>query len=227
LDGEGLKPKEIFVVYNPTLVQGFAQQRAILNRRYNQLSSEFLKTDWKEQANTELRTFTMEQYQKRAALFEWNTDQGIVVLPVVHGTDSKTAFAIAASGFANLSVLDDGFYGKGIYFTSSARYAFPYYATKKNPAVIIGYCITGHPYPVIENPNQPKSFSGCALRVGYQSHYVITNKGGLPITSKNKRLIYDEIVIDQESHIIPVNILTFVAKDLMGEMKKWGDQRDK
>jgi hypothetical protein len=34
---------------------------------------------------------------------------------------------ICGTGFANLSSLDDGFYGKGIYFTTYALYALPYF----------------------------------------------------------------------------------------------------
>jgi len=63
---------------------------------------------------------------------------------------------ICSTGFATLSVLDAGWYGQGVYFTSSARYAVPYYATKKDPAIIIAYVIPGNIYPVIEHPKKPK-----------------------------------------------------------------------
>jgi hypothetical protein len=50
------------------------------------------------------------------------------ILPVIHGTALATAWKICATGFANLSCLDDGFFGKGIYFTTYALYALPYFA---------------------------------------------------------------------------------------------------
>jgi hypothetical protein len=49
--------------------------------------------------------------------------------------------------------LDVGFFGSGIYFTTSAKYSIPYFATKPNPAIIISYLIPGNPYPVVEQPS--------------------------------------------------------------------------
>ena len=60
-------------------------------------------------------------------------------------------------GFATLSSLEDGYYGQGeihsmlcerltllgIYFTSSAKYALPYYAHKVKPCIIMCFIIPG------------------------------------------------------------------------------------
>ena len=40
----------------------------------------------------------------------------------------ETAWAIARSGFASLATLDEGFFGKGMYFTTCADYAAEMYA---------------------------------------------------------------------------------------------------
>src|SRR5688572_13984988 len=72
------------------------------------------------------------------------------------------------------------------YFTSSARYALPYYATKENPSVLICYAVPGNPFPVIENPSNKaddpngSSWIGKPLASGYQSHYVLTTRDGMP-----------------------------------------------
>jgi len=59
---------------------------------------------------------------------------------MIHGTAAGVAAKILNTGFSNLSLLDAGYYGRGIYFTRSAMYALPYYGTKKDPAIVI--CLT-------------------------------------------------------------------------------------
>jgi hypothetical protein len=49
-----------------------------------------------------------------------------------------------------LSALDVGFFGSGIYFSTSAKYIIPYFATKSNPAIIVSFLIPGNPFPVVE-----------------------------------------------------------------------------
>jgi hypothetical protein len=47
-----------------------------------------------------------------------------------------------------------GYYGKGIYFSTSAVYIIPYFASKKRPAVLVSLLLPGNPFPVIENPHE-------------------------------------------------------------------------
>jgi len=56
-----------------------------------------------------------------------------------------------------------------MYFTSSARYALPYYANKPDPALLVCFVVTGNSFPVVEHPYEhPASFLGLPLRGGYQ-----------------------------------------------------------
>lgn len=88
------------------------------------------------------------------------------------------AWKVCATGFANLSSLvrlksclsltwfqDDGFFGKGIYFTTYALYALPYFSTKSDPAVILSFVLPGCSFPVIEHTEGKDSLVG----------YVVTN----------------------------------------------------
>jgi hypothetical protein len=54
----------------------------------------------------------------------------------------------------------------------------------------------GNVYPVVENPNTENSLTGKALMKGYTSHYVITNKMGRAVMSKDDQTIdyFDELV---------------------------------
>jgi hypothetical protein len=80
--------------------------------------------------------------------------------------------------------------------TSYADYTIPYILNKRNPAIIISWLFAGNVYPVIENPDSENSLMGKALMKGYTSHYVITNKMGRAMTSKNDASIdyFDEFV---------------------------------
>jgi hypothetical protein len=49
--------------------------------------------------------------------------------------------------FANLSSLDDGFYGKGIYFTTHAPYSISYVSNRRDPAMIISWILPGNCFP--------------------------------------------------------------------------------
>lgn len=86
-----------------------------------------------------------------------------------HGTAFDVGMTIAKNGFATLASLDAGdfqiwivilivlgFYGKGIYFSTSASYVVPYCATKTRPSILVSLVISGNPYPVIESPHELK-----------------------------------------------------------------------
>jgi len=86
-------------------------------------------------------------------------------------------------------------------------YALPYFGTKRSPAVIIAYVIPGNIYPVIEDINSNNSFAGAAIKAGYQSHYVVTERTGMPPKSICNGNVYDELVIPQESQITPAFVI--------------------
>jgi hypothetical protein len=56
---------------------------------------------------------------------------------------------------------------------------------------------------VTESPQAPNSLKGKPLQSGYDSHYVIVDISGMPVVSTNNKKAYDEIVIGQESQVLP------------------------
>lgn len=70
--------------------------------------------------------------------------------------------------------------------------------------------LPGNPYPVIESP-QTKKHEGKPLENGYQSHYVVTKMDGLPFDLNDSSLIgysiFNEIVVSQESQVVPIFIV--------------------
>lgn len=110
---------------------------------------------------------------------------------MVQGTSENAAYRIIKNGFGTVASLNDGWYGKGMYFTSSVNYA-PHYAqfSSSNGCKIflVSLVIPGNVYPATENAFVPDSKSstgysdnpfglkGKAPKTGYQSHYVLVNQ---------------------------------------------------
>ena len=201
--------RRVWSVFNPKLASNFGTQMQIMAERHTTDPLLFRKHDWETLNRKEQRRWTKEQFDLAVRGCPWNSSTTTVpILPVVHGTHVDTAWKIAASGFATLSSLDSGYYGSGIYFTSSAFYALPYYADKAQPALLICFVAAGNAFPVVEKNTEANSLVGAAIRRGYQCHYVCTNPDGSPCTVSAKNH-YDEIVVSQESQVVPSYILEF------------------
>eukprot|EP01127_Copromyxa_protea_P004816 TRINITY_DN1464_c0_g1_i2.p1 TRINITY_DN1464_c0_g1~~TRINITY_DN1464_c0_g1_i2.p1 ORF type:complete len:174 (+),score=34.14 TRINITY_DN1464_c0_g1_i2:97-618(+) len=141
--------------------------------------------------------------------------------------------AIASTGFAALSSLDAGWYGAGVYFTTYAMYASPYFVSRKDPAVLLSFVTLGNVFPVTENHTAKNSLLGKVLTAGYTSHYIgLDSKGVVPDFSKikleetNPSDFYDEIVVSQEPQICPVYIIRISTTKLRSIVDRW-DRRDK
>jgi len=152
---------------------------------------------------------------KKVAQFNWNETIEVPIIPALHGTDESVAYSIITTSFVALAKGDAGYFGKGLYFTTSAEYALPYFATKPSPTVLICFLITGNAYPVIEHPRAKDNLMGSALKPNFHSHYVLCRIDGNPIPHimENKEdTYYDEIVIEQESCVVPYYLLK-IKKD--------------
>jgi len=208
------KISEAYAVSNRTLAQNFCNCQAIQSERMKRIPHIFFKKNWENKPDKIMRKRTMDSYKKLITSWEWNKDDEISNSPILvaaHGTSYETAKKIMSGGFATLSLLDDGFYGQGIYLSSQCIYTFPYCAIYNDPCVIICFIIPGNPYPVTENPVGKFTLSGCNILSGYQSHYVITRRDGLPFTEvdyENEGVVsYDEFVVAQEAQVLPLFVL--------------------
>eukprot|EP01128_Nolandella_sp_AFSM9_P001785 TRINITY_DN12199_c0_g1_i1.p1 TRINITY_DN12199_c0_g1~~TRINITY_DN12199_c0_g1_i1.p1 ORF type:complete len:1767 (-),score=200.25 TRINITY_DN12199_c0_g1_i1:119-5263(-) len=233
MDGKDLPIAKAYSVLNGSLLSNFTGHRGVLATRIAQDPTLFQKNDWKSADREELRQYTLDTLSARTKSFEWfDSADDVPIIPLVHGTDAGIAMKIAENGFTTLSSLDAGYYGSGIYFTSSARYALPYYGGRKNPAVLICFSVPGNPYPVVEHRTEENSMLGMPLKSGYQSHYVLARKNGNPVKSQRGNFmdgVYDELVIGQESQVIPAWILEFdgdkLAKEAVAFARELPDER--
>jgi len=146
----------------------------------------------------------------------------VPILPTAHGTELFLAEKIAQTGFANLSSLDAGFFGSGIYFSTHVMYTLPYFSTKKSPAVILSYIIPGNTYPVVEHHRSAQSLLGKPMQGGYNSHYVVTNKNGSCIDKRqHDGTFYDEIVIPNENQIVPAFVFEIDPSNFKQVFEEW------
>jgi len=212
-------------VYNQKLVSSFVAYRIILSDRHRGDPNIFAKTDWKSATNPERREWIIQMYRKFVDKFVWNSDSDgdLPVIVAVHGTSNTIAQKICRTGFAALSALDAGFYGQGIYFTCHIPYIFPYVANVKDPAILFVLLFPGNIYPIIEKPTDPNSFLGKPMKSGYQCHYVITSRNGYPATvgAEKTNELYDELVITQESQILPIYLVQLDISNFGLLAQKW------
>jgi len=127
--------------------------------------------------------------------------------------------------YSTVATTDEGYYGKGIYFTSDFSYAEKYAKTNVNgeKVFVIAVTIPGNVFPVLEHPFQsddistrtpnPHGYYGAACHTGYQSHYTIVKRvvdQAFPVLFKKGQTKFDplnhadELVIFQDAQALPL-----------------------
>jgi len=216
-----LQIKSIQLIYNSVLLTSFSNTYVIQRERIRADPEFWNKKTWNQHYQNE-SAWVFEKFQNLKNRYPWNlTSDGAVILPACHATDYSRAGKICQTGFAALSSVDAGYFGRGIYFTSHSAYCVPYLQTK-HPSVIVSYILPGNPYPVVEEVKSPMSLLGSALKMGFNSHFVVTNVSGECVTSQEpNETVCDEIVIPQESQIVPAFIFTIDKKNTRDLRKDW------
>jgi len=160
--------------------------------------------------------------------FQFNDGNEVFKMPMVQATAEGAAWRIVENGFGTVATTDEGFYGKGIYFTSDFSYAEKYVQLQTHQVFLIALTLPGNPFPVVEHPYRrnkkgeilmdqnlkkivdPNSFFGKPCTPGYQSHYTIVPKKNIgsafPIEDAeiNPAEHADELAIFQEAQILPL-----------------------
>jgi len=222
LDFGPLKWHSAVALVNYSLAVSCSNHRGNMINRMRQDPKMFLSRNW---PNDPLRERVIQHFSDKKHLWLWNNTSAhemCPVLPAVHATSIPIAQKIASAGFASLSLLDAGYYGKGIYFSTSALYTLPYFATKPSPAILICFVLPGNPYPVIESPKEKHSIVGSHIKAGFQSHYVLTGKSGFPLVEEDYQKglrIYDEVVINQEGQVVPLFMLKIDTSNILEVQK--------
>jgi len=129
----------------------------------------------------ESRAAMVTEHEGHLSKFEWNTSEQLKVSLMVQGTTTEAGWSIAQGGFGVVaSENDQGWFGKGIYVSSSMRYAHQYAGRsasmgKKAPALLVCAIAPGNAFPIIQRKD------GRSVEDGYQSHFTI-GEHSLPFT---------------------------------------------
>ena len=96
---------------------------------------------------------------------------------MLQGTSEAAVWQICQQGFGVVGATDDGFYGRGVYFTSKLSYAANYAQQSggDGKVFLLSLVNAGNTFPVTEQPDQAGSLLGHACRPGYQSHFTIVD----------------------------------------------------
>ena len=198
---EGYTGYTIQKIYNKTLVSNFLGAYKIQKERMAGGFGNRHGTPTKDVPKEELEA----KYKELCRSYPWNRAGNPNIIVGCHSTNSAAATSICTTGFACLSKLDAGWYGKGIYFSTYSEYTLRYSGYKPDviPSLIISYLIPGNAYAVVEGKDTKSTpLSGTAIKSGYQSHYVrVCTNGYVGDT-------YDEIVVSLESQILPIYIVS-------------------
>eukprot|EP01123_Difflugia_compressa_P002253 TRINITY_DN12966_c0_g1_i1.p1 TRINITY_DN12966_c0_g1~~TRINITY_DN12966_c0_g1_i1.p1 ORF type:complete len:619 (+),score=120.09 TRINITY_DN12966_c0_g1_i1:71-1858(+) len=137
LHGTNFTIKNIFAIDNHNLETAFLSEISKLTHKWKESPSLFKKDDWRRkriQNNDNKNSNTKLQYREEVwnqlsdiiKSYDWNKKRDIPVIPVCHGTTEEAVWNICKSGFSSLAKLDEGLYGRGMYFTTHVPYAASY-----------------------------------------------------------------------------------------------------
>jgi len=203
-----------------------------LKQKLNESDAAFAKRkqEYEKQRGEALRRQQFIQYlNQNISQFrdEFNDGSKLFKVPMIQGTIENAAWKIIENGFGTAATLDDGYYGKGVYLTTTFEYANTY---SKDKVFVIALALPGNPFPIIEHPFKrdengevlssietgkkipnPEGYFGRACNPGYQSHYTIV-KPFYPIENESVDLskrYRDELVIFQDAQALPLFLIYY------------------
>ena len=212
----GFNPDDVHKIYaisNTTLLSNFEGARKTLEGKHQSTPEIFKKSDWASLGESAQRKVFLNWFISFASRFEWNSDPAKPkCVPMLHGTTEGAVWEICQQGFGVVATTDDGFYGRGVYFTSKLSYAANYaqQSGSDGKVFILSMVNAGNPFPVIEHPEQAGSLLGQACRPGYQSHFTLVDstnyKKAFPTSSSviNAATTADELVTFESAQAVPV-----------------------
>jgi len=179
--GNPLMISKAYAIDNLNSTNLFLAGMSSITQKHKDSPSLFKKRDWERNTTNQEGSQMKKEMERRKAFLlhlnkqiakfrrEFNSGTELFVLPMIQGTKEEFAWKIVKNGFGTVATTDEGYYGKGIYFTSDFNYAKKYAGTgnttpaklsseslPSNPGqvFVISMTIPGNPYPVIEPPFQ-------------------------------------------------------------------------
>jgi WD40 repeat protein len=203
-----------------------------LNLSSIEREAETFKSTWSGEPRADQRALAIEGWKQATGVFSpfetmekdgrrrtWKNSK---VLPLWHGSSSDKCDSISTSGFVYFGKTslgskqsddpestDEGYFGSGIYFTNSARYAGDIYSKGH---LMLAWVSMREPFPIVGDPSQTdmKALKGKGAYKHYNAHYIPV----VPIDPDPHCAIYhpckkgenpacDEIVVFHKSQTLP------------------------
>ncbi len=187
--------KRVVCIHNPELARLF--EAGIPGIEQESKGAAF-QPKWREEDNAAQREKVMARYREMTAAYspfaiKWqnqrkDTFQNTKILPLWQGSTAQICDSICQVGFKFFGKhqlihgegsagpsTDVGFFGSGIYFTNSARYAADIYSDGN---MLLAWVSMREPYPVVADrphPHKPKDMQkleGLGAYENYNAHYI-------------------------------------------------------
>jgi len=127
---------------------------------------------WDHENEPGWRKSVAREAESMAALVSDHMAPDVKILPLWHGTSVTNLDTIFRTGFANLSDTDPGYFGKGLYGTPEAAYAYRVYAKPHgdNAVLLLNYVSFYSAYPVIDG--DMGKLKGKGNLGNYDAHFI-------------------------------------------------------
>jgi len=227
--------EKVYGVNNPRLRSAFDIKREVIERQHQHNPAIFRREDWRMLEDGPLRRKMHLALSAKIRAFRGEFNDGVhsFVLPMIHGTSESAAYGVVEDGFGQITAKKEGYYGRGMYFTSDLRYAnmnAKDVDSQGQPGVkifMIALVLPGNAYPVAEHPfmlekdregkerwkRNPEGLIGQPCKPGYQSHYTIVDSASnsaYPVTfddfddPERRRVVSDMLVLFEGAQALPL-----------------------
>ncbi len=205
----GQSIKTVQVIYNPRLNRAFGLMLDTLNARHNKPA---FKARWRdEQGESGVWRHTTHKLLETLAQPHQDThNPHVKLVPMWHATNAKILSDLFETGFANLAMVDRGFFGKGIYSAGEARYSQTVYGKMyATPALLMNWVASYSAYPVIDGDME--KLQGGANLGNHDAHFIPVR----PLNPKDpnesvfypcrvgEKATYTEMVVFQSAQCLP------------------------
>ncbi len=205
----GQSVKSVHVIYNPRLNRKFGLELNTLNARQGKPA---FKAHWREeQGKTGAWRQTTHQLLEALANPHQDTNNPHVnLVPMWHATNADILPSLFETGFANLAMVDTGFFGKGIYSTGEAKYAQTVYGKMyPRPALLMNWVASFSAYPVIDG-DMPE-LQGKGNYGNHDAHFIPVRPANPKDPQEvnfypcrlNEKYTYTEMVVFQSAQCLP------------------------
>jgi hypothetical protein len=218
--------KQIQIIENPDLYGGFLSR---IKKLHVRASNTKFSSKWEtgnDKRSTEDKPDDIDHRKEIYESLRNLTEQykvekypEVKFLPVWHGTSTENLSSICHSGYAALGTTDDGYFGKGIYGTVEAEYAFRVYSKRKG-VLLLNWMVFYSAYPII--PKEKETFKGKPHFLNYDAHYIPVS----PLNPDNEleehyfpcerhdTPVYRELVVFEEASCFPRFLVTLSSDQI-------------